>query len=316
MYEILAITGITGKSGQAFAFNLEKHADTIKAMFPGGIRLLLHKERGRDADILTSFDVERMYGDLEDELFLSEALLGVDTIVHIAGIHWSRQLANAAAGNFVRRMITVHTTGIYSKYKEAGEEYRNIDDFVYMMCKSKNIILSILRPTMIYGTVNDRNVAAFIKMVDKLPFMPVVNNAMYELQPVHFADLGRAYYDVLVNESITGGHDYILSGGEEIMLRDMLIEMGAYLSKKMRFVNVPYPIAYSGAWFLYIVSALKIDLREKVQRLCEPRVYPHEEASRDFGYNPRTFRSAIGDEVREYLEATGRIRKEERKTEE
>jgi len=310
MDEILAITGITGKSGQAFAHELEKHQNTVRSMFPGGIRLLLHKEREKDERIFTCFDTERMYGDLEDEQFLGEALLGVDTVVHIAGIHWSRQVATAAAGNFVRRMIMVHTTGIYSKYKEAGEEYRNIDDFVYMMCKSKNIILTILRPTMIYGTLGDMNIAKFIRMVDKLPIMPVINNAMYELQPVHFADLGKAYADVLFSEKITGGHDYILSGGEEIMLRDMFIEMGAYLSRRMRFVNVPFPIAYSLAWILYVVSAFKVDFRERVQRLCEPRVYPHEEATRDFGYNPRTFRSAIGDEVREYLEATGRIRKD------
>ena len=306
MDEILAITGITGKSGRAFARNLTKHRDIIEKMFPGGIRLLLHTEKESDSKILEGFDAELVYGDLEDEQFLDEVLLGVDTIVHIAGIHWSRQLTTAAAGNFVRRMIVVHTTGIYSKYKEAGEEYRNIDDYVYMMCKSKNIILSILRPTMIYGTINDRNVSSFIRMVDKLPFMPVVNNAMYELQPVHYEDLGKAYYDVLVGEEITGGHDYILSGGEEIMLRDMLIEMGAYLSKKMRFVNVPFPVAYAGAWVLYGLSIGKVDLREKVQRLCEPRVYPHEEASRDFGYSPRTFRSAIGDEVRMYLEAVNR----------
>ena len=307
MHEILAITGITGKSGQAFAYHLEKHQDVIRQMFPGGVRLLLHHERERDSEILTCFDVERCYGDLEDELFLSEALLGVDTIVHIAGIHWSRQLTTAAAGNFVRRMIMVHTTGIYSKYKEAGEEYRNIDDFVYMMSKSKNILLTILRPTMIYGTISDRNVARFIRLVDRFPVVPVVNNAMYELQPVHFMDLGKAYLDVLLSEEITGGHDYILSGGEEILLRDMLIEMGAYLSKKMRFFNVPFPIAYAGAWMIYLLSGTKADYREKVQRLCEPRVYPHEEASRDFGYNPRKFRSAIGDEVREYLEATGRV---------
>ncbi len=312
MDEILAITGITGKTGQAFAYYLEKNRDRINSMFGGGIRLILHRERERDKDILPGFDVERMYGDLEDELFLGEAFLGVDTIVHIAGIHWSRQVVHAAAGNFVRRLITVHTTGIYSKYKEAGEEYRNIDDFVYMMCKSKNIILTILRPTMIYGTINDRNVATFIKMVDKLPVMPVVNNAEYELQPVHFKDLGKAYYDVLVNEKITGGHDYILSGGEEITLRDMLIEMGAYLSKRMRFFSVPFPLAYAGAWFVFAVSAGKIDLREKVQRLCEPRVYPHEEATRDFGYDPRTFRSAIGDEVREYMEAVGKIKKNDK----
>ncbi len=303
MDEILAITGITGKSGRAFAYYLEKNQDVIRSSFPGGIRLLLHKEREQDAQILSCFETERMYGDLEDELFLSEALLGVDTIVHIAGIQCSRQLATAAAGNFVRRLIAVHTTGIYSKFKLAGEEYRNIDDFVYMMCKSKNIILTILRPTMIYGTISDRNVASFIKMVDRLPFMPVVNNAEYELQPVHFKDLGKAYYDVLVNEKITGGHDYILSGGEEITLRDMLTEIGAYLSKKMRFVSFPFWFAYSGAWAFFIVTAGKKDYREKVQRLCEPRVYPHEEASRDFGYAPRTFRSAIGEEVREYMEA-------------
>ena len=308
MDEILAVTGITGKSGRVFAHYLEKNRDTIDKMFPGGIRLLLHKEREKDAVILPGFNVERMYGDLEDEQFLSEALLGVDTIVHIAGIHWSRQIVTAAASNFVRRMITVHTTGIYSKYKAAGEEYRNIDEFVYMMCKSKNIILSILRPTMIYGNIADRNVVKFIKMVDKFPVMPVVNGAGYELQPVHFADLGKAYYDVLVNGKITGGHDYILSGGEEITLRDMLIEIGAYLGKKMRFVSVPFWFAYSGAWVAFVLSIGKIDYREKVQRLCEPRVYPHEEATRDFGYDPRTFRSAIGDEVREYLEATGRGR--------
>ncbi len=307
MDDILAITGITGKSGQAFAYYLEKNQDKIRSMFGGGIRLLLHKERERDNDILSCFDVERMYGDLEDERFLSEAFLGVDTIVHIAGIHWSREVVHAAANNFVRRLITVHTTGIYSKYKEAGEEYRNIDDFVYMMSKSRNIILTILRPTMIYGTIHDKNVAKFIRMVDRFPVMPVVNNAMYELQPVHFKDLGKAYYDVLVNEKITGGHDYILSGGEEILLRDMLIEMGAYLSKRMRFISVPFPIAYAGAWFFYLISIGKIDFREKVQRLCEPRVYPHEEATRDFGYSPRTFRSAIGDEVREYLKAEGRL---------
>lgn len=306
MYDLLAVTGITGKSGSAFAKMLETNSDTIKKMFPGGIRLLLHKERPEDEKLLPSFNVERVYGELEDEQFLSESLLGVDTIVHIAGIHWSRQLATAAGSNFVRRMIMVHTTGIYSRYKAAGEEYRNIDDFVYMMCKSKNIVLSILRPTMIYGTLDDCNIAKFIAMVDRFPVMPVINNALYELQPVHFEDLGKAYYDVLVSEKITGGHDYILSGGEEIMLRDMLIEMGAYLGKRMRFVSVPFAIAYLGAWFVYLISIGKIDFREKVQRLCEPRVYPHEEATRDFGYKPRTFRSAIGDEVRLYQEAKAR----------
>lgn len=302
MYEVLAITGITGKTGQAFAHYLSENEQLIKQMFPGGIRVLLHNRRESDKNILAQFEPEIVYGDLEDSYFLNKNLAGVDTIMHIAGIHWSREITTAAGGLGIRRMIMVHTTGIYSKYKEAGEEYRNIDEYVYQVCRSKNIVLSILRPTMIYGTLSDKNVAKFIKMVDKFPVMPVVNNAEYALSPVHYKDLGKAYLDVLVNEKITGGHDYILSGGEDILLKDMLIEMGAYLSKRMRFFSVPFPIAYMGAWCIYLISFKKIDMREKVQRLCEPRVYPHEEAARDFGYCPRTFRNGIGEEVAEYLE--------------
>lgn len=302
MNEVLAITGITGKSGQAFAHFLSQNQDRIKEMFPGGIRLLLHKKRELDSKILNDFSPEIVYGELDDGRFLSESLAGVDTIVHIAGIHWSRELVTAAGNAYVRRMIMVHTTGIYSKYKAAGEEYRNIDEYVYMMCKSKNIVLTILRPTMIYGTLADGNIAKFIKMVDTFPVMPVVNHADYELQPVHYADLGKAYYDVLINEKITGGHDYILSGGEEIKLKDMFDEMGKHLTKEMKYFSVPFPIAYAGACTVYILSVKRIDLREKVQRLCEPRVYPHEEATRDFGYCPRSFRSAIGDEVLQYIE--------------
>ena len=303
MNEVLAITGIAGKSGQAFAGHLSENAQMIKEMFPGGIKLLMHTKREHDNEILSEFSPKLLYGELEDGNFLADCFEDVDTIVHIAGIHWSREVVTAAGNANVKRMIMVHTTGIYSKYKAAGEEYRHIDEYVASICKSKNIMLTILRPTMIYGTLSDGNVVKFIKMVDKLPVMPVVNKAEYELQPVHYSDLGKAYFDVLVAPEVTGGHDYVLSGGEEIMLRDMFIEMGKHLSKKMHFVSVPFTVAYFGAWCVYVLSLRRFDFREKVQRLCEPRVYSHEEATKDFGYNPKTFRSMIGDEVSQYIQS-------------
>ena len=195
----------------------------------------------------------------------------------------------------------VHTTGIYSKYKEAGEEYRNIDAHVYEVCKENNILLTILRPTMIYGCVADKNVVTFIKMVDKLPIMPVVGGARYGLQPVHYADLGQAYFDVLMNESVTANHDYVLSGGAQIQLREMLCEIAKNLGKNTHFFSVAFPIAYFMALALYAVSFGKKDYREKVKRLVEPRVYDHDDATRDWGYSPRTFNEGIVDEVKEYM---------------
>lgn len=224
----------------------------------------------------------------------------MDTVLHIAGIQCSKQIVKAAVKNRVRRLILVHTTGIYSKYKAAGEEYRHIDDYVYKMCRKYGIILTILRPTMIYGNTADNNVVKFIKMVDKLPVMPVVNGARYKLQPVHYEDLADGYYKVLVNEDATANKDYNLSGGAEIELREMLTVIGENLGKKVRFVSCPFPVAYAGAWGLYLASLKKKDYREKVQRLCEPRVFSYEEAKKDFGYNPRKFQTGVVGEVREY----------------
>lgn len=301
MEKKLAITGATGlKSGGAFIDEIMLHRAEIDTMFPDGIVALV-RPSSKTEKLKNEAPYIYIYtGEFTDPEFLKDALSGVDTCVHIAGIGKSREIVQSAAECGVRRLILVHTTGIYSKYKAAGEEYRQIDEFVYKTCKEHNILLTILRPTMIYGNCSDQNVIKFIRMVDKFPIMPIVNGANYELQPVHYEDLAKAYYEVLIHEKETVGKDFDLSGGAPIMLRDMLTEIGKNLGKKVRYISVPFPIAYAGGCAVYALSFGKIDYREKIQRLCEPRVYSHEPATEAFGYAPRNFEQGIVKEVEEY----------------
>ena len=300
MSRILAITGATGKkSGGGTVQVLSAHKEEILKKFPDGVRALIRSTSDTSQIDGAVLDFEKWIGDIKDSEFLESAFQGVDTVLHIATISVSPKVVDAAVKCRVRRLICVHTTGIYSKYKKAGEGYRNIDSYVDQQCKKNNIALTILRPTMIYGNITDNNVVQFIKMVDRLPVMPVVNGAKYALQPVHYMDLSEAYYQVLMNEQ-TENHNYTLSGGEPILLRDMLLEIGKCLGKKVHFLSCPFPVAYVGAWILYVMTIKKIDYREKVQRLCEPRVYSYDDAKQDFGYTPRTFREGIVSEVNEY----------------
>jgi nucleoside-diphosphate-sugar epimerase len=127
-------------------------------MFPDGLRVLVRESsNAKKLDSLLT-NAEKYKGDLTDVEFLKTSLKDVDTVFHVAGIHWSREIVDAAVYNHVRRLVMVHTTGIYSKYKAAGEEYRQIDSYVYEICKKNNIEITILRPTMIYGNTKDRNV--------------------------------------------------------------------------------------------------------------------------------------------------------------
>ncbi len=300
MSDILAITGATGKkSGGGIVKILSAHKDEVSTKLPGGVRALVRCTSNTSKIDESLLHFEKMYGELTDSIFLEQAFQGVDTVLHISGLTLTPNIVDAAVKCHVRRLICVHTTGIYSKYKSAGENYRIIDSYVEKQCQDNNIALTILRPTMIYGNISDNNVVKFIKMVDRLPVMPVVNGARYVLQPVHYMDLSEAYYSVLMKEN-TANHNYILSGGEPISLRDMLSEIGNCLGKKVLFISCPFPVAYAGAWVLYLVTFKKKDYREKVQRLCEPRAYPHDDAKRDFGYSPRNFEIGIVDEVEEY----------------
>ncbi len=298
----LAVTGITGKSGRYFWDFVLENEVLIKSKWDG-IHLISRNIETLNKIEKKSLCLEYFEGDLaNNEVVLDCFTKDCDTLLHIAGIHWSLQLVNAAIKNGIKRLILVHTTGIYSKYKAAGEEYRQIDAKIYQLCKESNVALTILRPTMIYGDVSDRNVIVFIKMVDKFKFMPTVNGAHYELQPVHCGDLGKAYFDVLMNPDICNNKDYVLSGGAPIELRDMFNEIAKNLGVNRKYISCPYWIAYAGAWLIYLLSFTRIDYREKVQRLVEPRVYGYEDAAKDFGYTPRTFQEGIVDEVKQYLE--------------
>lgn len=297
----IAITGVTGKTGMYFLEFLikdKKYCKQNEFAFITGSK--------KKADKLQNLPMTKIIavGDVTDKEFLDSFFKEkhYDTLLHIAGTRLTPLLSRAAVEHGVKRLILVHTTGIYSKYKRAAQVYVEKEAELRKFIKGKGVTLTILRPTMIYGNLEDKNVSQFIRMVDKLRIFPVVNGARYELQPVHARDLGKAYYSVLLQPDVTANKEYTLSGGEPIMLIDMLKVMGRYLKVKNVFVSIPFWFAYLGACVFYGVSFGKMDYREKVQRLCEPRTFSYEKAAEDFGYSPMPFPEGVKEEIEMYLQ--------------
>lgn len=291
--EKVLFTGLTGRSGKYLGDLLVQNGHTE------AISLVRSTEKFRniygDQDILTCVE-----GDTTDQQRIEQILreYGISTIFHISGIKQTLPIVRAAIRvGSVKRLVLVHTTGIYSKFKAASAEYLQIEQELEELLRGTNIRVTILRPTMIYGSLDDHNISVFLRMVDKLRIFPLVKSGRYELQPVNQEDLGRAYYQVLNDLEHTAGRNYNLSGNDVIYLRDMLAMMSELLGKKTLFVPVPYWIAYSGAWALYLLTLTKVDFRERVQRLVEPRAYSNADARRDFGYDPMPFEEGLEREV-------------------
>ena len=296
------LTGVTGHSGQ---YAMERLAERINDCKDLSFRVIVREKSNIQKLKEWGTPIDIRIGDIQDETFVREACKDVDTLLNIVGIIYQpERIAQIALEEGVKRIISVHTTGRYSKYKYAAAGYIENDRKVTELCNRYGASRTILRPTMIYGGLDDQNVSVFIRMVDRFPIMPVINGARYALQPVHRRDLGHAYADVLLAPDKTRNKDYTLSGKEPIDLRDMLIAIGGHLGKKVRFMSVPYPIAFAGACMVYFMTFGKIDYREKVQRMVEPRCYPHDEATRDFGFEPVGFAEGVKDEVQEYMKAS------------
>ncbi len=310
----VVVTGVSGKSGRFFLQrliseheNLTDYRFKFLCRFQGkspkqreGYELL--QKAVSDGRINAEICAVNLRDSAQVKAVFSEP---VYMLFHIASIKLTMDVVPVALESGVDNIVMVHTTGIYSKYKAAGEEYRKIEAHIQTLVEGyrdqgREVATTILRPTMIYGDLEDGNLSKFIKMVDKLRLFPTVSGGRYELQPVWCKDLGDAYYEVMTKWEITKNKEYILSGGKPILLREMFQEIARQLGVKNVFLSCPFPIAYFGAWLVYLCTFTKVDYREKVQRMVEPRAYSHELAAHDFGYAPKEFAEGIREEIEAY----------------
>ena len=292
---MLLVTGITGHSGKYFMQALMKH------QYKSPIRCVVRASSDTSLLDQSGLNVEKVVGDLTDPEFMDHCMKDVDTVLHISSIFYSVDVMKALVKAKVQRAIFVHTTGIYSKFKSASEEYQNIEAEIRRLIKANasSMGLTILRPTMIYGNINDNNMIVFIKMVDKLRLFPVISHGSSLLQPVNGRDLGKAYFQVLAKADIMNG-DYILSGEKPVSMLEMFKLISHTLGKKTVFVSAPMNFGVILARTLKGLTLGKLDYIERVQRMGENRSFPHDDATRDFGYQPMALAEGLRLEIEQY----------------
>jgi uncharacterized protein YbjT (DUF2867 family) len=296
---MLLVTGITGHTGKYFLQEL------INNKYEGSIRCIVRETSNTSLLDNSGLNIEKVVGDLDNPDFIDSVMNGVDAVMHIYNIHHSPMIVQSAIKNKVKRAILVHTTGIYSEYKYASQEYKLIETKVNELKSNPNCPtnITVLRPSMIYGDIWDRNISKFIKMVDKLRIMPVIDGGKSLIQPVNARDLGKAFFTVLMSPEKTDGKAYDLSGDKPIKMIDTFQLISKELDKKTLFVSVPLSFGVLLAKVLRLLTLGRIDFIEKVQRMGEDRSYSHDNATNDFGYSPMTFEEGIKIEVSGYLEA-------------
>ncbi|MCX7749871.1 MAG: NAD-dependent epimerase/dehydratase family protein [Clostridia bacterium] len=288
---MILITGATGHTGQFLLEEIQKSGKNYK------IRCLVRKDSPY-LDQVKKYQTEISYGDMEDDEALRKACQGIETIVHIVNIRYSPKVMQIAAEMGVKKVILIHTTGMYSKFRAYAEEYIKIEKEIIANCKVDYVIL---RPTMIYGSIRDHNMHKLIHYIKKHKFFPVFGSGKGLMQPVHARDLAKAIFLVLEN-NMAVNRCYNIPGANPLPYRDILKLIAVRVNPGIKFLYIPYRISLMMGIiynFMFTLIGKKGQISiEQIRRLSEDKCYSYEEADRDFGYSPITFEEGIEEEIR------------------
>jgi nucleoside-diphosphate-sugar epimerase len=280
---MLLITGITGLTGRFMISALRE------AGYSDCICCLIREHS--DISWVTDNNVEFVKGDVTEVQSLIRAFEGVKGVIHLVNIRSAPEIIEACKVTGINRVVIVTTTGIFSKYQQYSDEYKKLESMI-LDC---GLDYTIIRPTMIYGNHQDKNIHKLVKIVNKYPIVPVIGKGYGLMQPIYAKDLAGVIAAAYI-KPVSIKKTYNVAGKEPIRLIEIMKLISMELGKRRIFVTIPYPMAlatgYIGEW----INNELVNI-ERIQRLGEDKVFSFDEASNDLGFAPINFKQGISFEV-------------------
>lgn len=197
----------------------------------------------------------------------------------------------------VHSIIAVGSTSLFTKLASADSRERAIafsletaEKTFRDWCTRSNVHGTLLRPTMIYDGVHDKNIGRMARFIRRLRFLPLAAPAKGLRQPIHADDVARAIHNAIGNEAAYD-HAFNIAGGEILAYRVMVERVFAALGIKPRLLMLPENwLEKTFRW----LSALH-PLREAgvggsmFRRMNEDLIFDVEEGLRTLDYQPRRF---------------------------
>ncbi len=194
-----------------------------------------------------------------------------------------------------KRIIALSSTSVFSKLNSANPAEKKIASLLAQSesqfsnwANSNKISWTILRPTLIYGSENDKNISVLIRFIKRLGFFPLLGAAKGLRQPIHAADVAKACKQAIDCETARD-KSYNISGSEVLTYQEMISRVFMMLGKKPRFLFIPLLVFRMGMTFLKLFPRFRNWTPAMVERMNYDLIFDHSEATKDFNFTARPF---------------------------
>ncbi len=118
-------------------------------------------------------------------------------------------------------------------------------------CCLRGIPYTILRPTLVYDGIEDRNVARMARIIRRYRVLPIAWPARGLRQPIHADDVAKAILRCLGNGA-AANQVFNIAGGEILTYRAMAERV--FASERRRPVFLPLPLSWLESGFRFAVA--------------------------------------------------------------
>lgn len=227
-----------------------------------------------------------------DDPAIETAFTGADVVIHAAAqlhgpweemeranVLYTRRLVELSKKHGLRQFVYISSenvsqgnTDIYSRTKQLGEEeVRLLPGHL------------IIRPTIIYGSGDTKYIGRMVKIIRKLPLVPVLGNGRALFQFVHVNDL-----IAVIRKGISDhiGGVYTIAGPDSMsydaFLRNLMTAM--HVNKKL--VHLPTWLLKPAAHVLNLLFKQPPLTPTQLDNLKKDRHYDISQNLQTFGYRP------------------------------
>ena len=275
---MIVVTGATGYTGSLLVRRLLAEGEAVRCLV----------RPGTDARALEELGVEVVRGDLEQPDGAGTAFAGARVVLHLASIRHAQSVLDGVDVG-IERMVLVSSLRRFSLVP---------DPTVAEVTEAEALVLEselpwvMLRPSMIYGPGDDRNISRLAAQLRRRRVLPIPGRGQCLHQPVYVEDVVAAILAAAAKPGIEH-RSYALAGLEPLSYNALVDAVGAAIGVRPLKVHLPLWMALWG-----VAMARRIGLfagidRAQILRLQEDKAYSIEEASADLDYAPVAFATGL-----------------------
>ncbi len=286
---LVVVCGANGFTGRFVCKELQKR----------GINFIALVRPHNDITWLEKNCIRTRFADLNNSNQLEKSINDCYALINIASLGFGSvsTILKACKKVGIKRTIFVSTTGIFTKLNNKSKSIRlDAEDQI----KKSDLNYTIIRPTMIFGSIGDRNIVKLISWIHRFPVIPVFNKGNAIQQPIFVQDLAWAIVSSFESNK-TINKTFNIAGSRPITFNEMIDEISKVFKKKVLRISINAKIAIM---IIFILKTLKFKLpisEEQIKRVVEDKKFSNEQAFKLINFKPREFDYIVRKEIKEYL---------------